>query len=177
MALTELAEKTIDVQYYIWEPDDTGRILAERLMRAADRGVRVRVLLDDISFEGRDTITAGLDPATEQDLQAARAILGERIAAADYPYPLDQDIAELKSVLQTEIDRFVWAPGRIVWDDPAEIVAAGGTSRMLEGLHQRAGRLGHLGRVTDPSADSNDAYPDCRDRRPRSESEYRLRRC
>lgn len=61
VALTEFAEKTLDVQYYIWEPDDTGRILAERLMRAADRGVRMRVLLEAISYEGRDTIIAGLD--------------------------------------------------------------------------------------------------------------------
>ena len=42
------AEKTLDLQYYIWEADTTGRILAERLLQAADRGVRVRLLLDDI---------------------------------------------------------------------------------------------------------------------------------
>jgi putative cardiolipin synthase len=41
IALTALAEKSLDVQYYIWEEDTTGRILAERLIRAADRGVRV----------------------------------------------------------------------------------------------------------------------------------------
>jgi putative cardiolipin synthase len=41
IALTEMAEKSLDVQYYIWEEDTTGRILAERLIRAADRGVRV----------------------------------------------------------------------------------------------------------------------------------------
>ncbi|MEJ2275980.1 MAG: hypothetical protein P8Y01_15665, partial [Woeseiaceae bacterium] len=54
VALADLAEKTLDVQYYIWEADATGRILAERLVRAADRGVRVRVLLDDINLSGRD---------------------------------------------------------------------------------------------------------------------------
>ena len=59
-ALSELAEKTLDLQYYIWEPDATGRILAEYLLRAADRGVRV--LLDDISFKGRDAVIAALDP-------------------------------------------------------------------------------------------------------------------
>ena len=44
VALTELAERSLDVQYYIWEADATGRILAERLIEAADRGVRVRLL-------------------------------------------------------------------------------------------------------------------------------------
>ncbi|SDX09343.1 phospholipase D-like domain-containing protein [Thiocapsa roseopersicina] len=60
-AFAELAEKTLDMQYFIWEPDATGRLLAERLVHAADRGVRVRVLLDDISFKGRDPVLAALD--------------------------------------------------------------------------------------------------------------------
>ena len=47
-AMCDLAEKTLDAQYYIWDSDTTGRILASRLMRAADRGVRVRLLIDDI---------------------------------------------------------------------------------------------------------------------------------
>lgn len=36
--LAGLAERSIDAQYYIWEPDLTGRLLAERLLDAADRG-------------------------------------------------------------------------------------------------------------------------------------------
>ncbi len=52
--LANLAERTIDVQYYIWEVDTTGRLLAERLLRAADRGVRVRMLLDHITTKDTD---------------------------------------------------------------------------------------------------------------------------
>ena len=51
----------LDVQYYIWEEDATGRILAERLIRAADRGVRVRILVDDINLAGRDANVASMD--------------------------------------------------------------------------------------------------------------------
>jgi putative cardiolipin synthase len=80
-------------------------------------------------------------PHTEADLQQARATLHERIVADNYPYPIDQDAAELEFVLEEEIDKLVWAPARIVWDDPAEIAATGGTSRMLEGLHRRGGML------------------------------------
>lgn len=61
VALTQLTEKTLDVQYYIWEEDETGRILSEQLVRAADRGVRVRVLVDDINLGDRDDIVASLD--------------------------------------------------------------------------------------------------------------------
>jgi putative cardiolipin synthase len=53
-ALTTLAEKTIDAQYYIWEEDTTGRILLFALMKAASRGVRVRLLLDDMNTTGKD---------------------------------------------------------------------------------------------------------------------------
>ena len=42
--LTQFAERTLDVQYYIWEKDMTGTLLFEALHAAADRGVRVRSL-------------------------------------------------------------------------------------------------------------------------------------
>lgn len=45
--LADLATRSIDVQYYIYEDDLTGLLLTQKLLDAADRGVRVRVLLDD----------------------------------------------------------------------------------------------------------------------------------
>ena len=41
------AERTVDVQYFIYRGDETGNFLTEELRHAADRGVRVRVLVDD----------------------------------------------------------------------------------------------------------------------------------
>ena len=62
LAMADLAEKTLDAQYYIWDSDTTGRILASRLMRAADRGVRVRILIDDHYQTGeKDFLIAALD--------------------------------------------------------------------------------------------------------------------
>ena len=61
IALTDMAERTVDAQYYIWDSDTTGRILAERLVRAADSGVRVRILIDDLATAGRDEVIATLD--------------------------------------------------------------------------------------------------------------------
>lgn len=46
------AERTLDLQYYIWHDDETGRGLLRQIIKAADRGVRVRLLLDDLN-EGR----------------------------------------------------------------------------------------------------------------------------
>jgi putative cardiolipin synthase len=224
VALTELAEKSLDVQYYIWEADATGRILADRLVQAADRGVRVRVLVDDINLSGRDETVASIDAHpnieirvfnpfanrdrraldflidlnrinhrmhnklmvmdnavaivggrnignhyfgvatdanfrdldiaaagpvvrdiskafdhfwdgdwavpisalvkrlhTEADLKAFLEASRKRTAEEDYPYPLDQDVDDLKSELASIRDQLIWAPGRIVWDDPAGI--------------------------------------------------------
>ncbi len=59
--LTETADRTIDVQYFLYHNDITGRILTYRLLRAADRGVRVRLLLDDMATKGIDTQLATLD--------------------------------------------------------------------------------------------------------------------
>lgn len=46
--LSEYAEKTIDIQYFIFSTDNVGLIACDYLVRAADRGVRVRILIDDI---------------------------------------------------------------------------------------------------------------------------------
>lgn len=52
--LADLATATLDVQYYIYEGDLTGTLLTQRLLQAADRGVHVRLLLDDKNLRGSD---------------------------------------------------------------------------------------------------------------------------
>jgi cardiolipin synthase C len=59
--LAAAAERSLDVQYYIWHKDRTGTLLFEALRRAADRGVRVRLLLDDNNTSGLDATLAALD--------------------------------------------------------------------------------------------------------------------
>lgn len=49
--LAEYAEKTIDIQYFIFSPDNVGLIASDYLVRAADRGVKVRLLVDDVMVE------------------------------------------------------------------------------------------------------------------------------
>jgi putative cardiolipin synthase len=47
MQMIDAAERTLDLQYFIFRGDETGRMLTDQLVRAADRGVRVRLLVDD----------------------------------------------------------------------------------------------------------------------------------
>lgn len=53
-ALADAAERTLDLQYYLFHDDFTGRLILDRLIQAADRGVRVRILVDDLQNSGRD---------------------------------------------------------------------------------------------------------------------------
>ena len=61
MLLAHRAERSLDVQYYIWHNDLTGTLLFEALHQAAERGVRVRLLLDDNNTSGLDGLLAALD--------------------------------------------------------------------------------------------------------------------
>jgi putative cardiolipin synthase len=53
-ALATIATKTLDIQYYIIHNDASGQYLAYAILQAADRGVKVRILVDDINLSGRD---------------------------------------------------------------------------------------------------------------------------
>lgn len=58
--LARSSQKSLDVQYYIWQGDITGTLLLEELRAAAERGVRVRLLLDDNGTAGLDKELAAL---------------------------------------------------------------------------------------------------------------------
>lgn len=63
IVLIDHAQHSLDLQYYIFDNDATGRLVAQRILAAADRGVRVRILLDDLDIEGHkhDSVLDGLD--------------------------------------------------------------------------------------------------------------------
>lgn len=61
LLLVRQAQRTLDLQYYIWHGDRTGTLLLEELHKAAERGVRIRLLLDDNGIAGLDRALAALD--------------------------------------------------------------------------------------------------------------------
>ncbi|MDJ0909540.1 MAG: phospholipase D family protein [Woeseiaceae bacterium] len=61
LGLALKAAKTLDLQYYLWKGDLSGTLLLHRALEAADRGVKVRLLIDDIYHSGRDEVYAALD--------------------------------------------------------------------------------------------------------------------
>jgi putative cardiolipin synthase len=59
--LATAADRSIDVQYYLFHNDLVGTLMIDQLLKAADRGVRVRLLVDDMDMGGRDLGAAALD--------------------------------------------------------------------------------------------------------------------
>ena len=244
LALADLAERSLDMQYYIWDGDTTGRIIVDRVMKAADRGVRVRLLVDDPYYKASDSVKAALDahpnveirlfnplsnrrwsaldfifdfgrvnrrmhnklmvsdnaaaivggrnigdiyygvntianyrdldvlavgpvvpdlsgvfdrywnsPSTvpiativdrahgPADLDAILNRLHEAIAAADYPYPIDQDLNELAAQGTELRDNLVWARGQIIADDPETIACGKESDHVVEFIRGRVAQL------------------------------------
>ena len=69
LALIDSAEQSLDIQLFIWMEDYTGRVMMERVLMAADRGVKVRILLDDlvlgIAYNDRELSAIASHPNVE----------------------------------------------------------------------------------------------------------------
>lgn len=61
LALADMAERSLDIQYFLWHKDLTGQVLLYNVLKAADRGVRVRILLDDLDNHALDQALYVLD--------------------------------------------------------------------------------------------------------------------
>jgi putative cardiolipin synthase len=76
VSLALAATRSIDIQTFIWHPDATGTLLFEEVMRAAERGVRVRLLLDDLNTLGTDPTLALLASQPNIELRLYNPFVG-----------------------------------------------------------------------------------------------------
>ena len=74
MLLVREAERALDVQYYIWHDDTTGLLLLSQLIGAADRGVHVRMLIDDLGSPGVDRLLSAADAHENIDVRLFNAL-------------------------------------------------------------------------------------------------------
>jgi len=84
MMLVENAVSTLDIQYYIWEYNLTGRLLFEALVRAAERGVAVRLLLDDNNTARLDQVLARLQAVDGIDIRLFNPMRNRRFRLLNY---------------------------------------------------------------------------------------------
>jgi cardiolipin synthase C len=80
VALADHAERTLDIQYYIIHQDDSARILLHHVRLAADRGVRVRVLVDDLNTAGEDQRFLHLSEHANVEVRVFNPFPGGRFA-------------------------------------------------------------------------------------------------
>ena len=90
VSMIDLAEKTIDVQVYIWERDKTGRIFADRLIRAADRGTRVRILVDDMGLGASDNSMASMNAHPNIEIRIFNPFASRNNPMLDFVVDLDR---------------------------------------------------------------------------------------
>lgn len=81
LILADAAERTLDVQYYIWKQDMVGKVLLERLLRAADRGVKVRLLLDDFGTVPSDAVLLAIDSHPNIELRMFNPVSNRSLRA------------------------------------------------------------------------------------------------
>ncbi|OON40721.1 hypothetical protein BTJ39_06460 [Izhakiella australiensis] len=82
--LIEMAEKRLDIQYYIWQNDLSGRLLFSALLDAADRGVAVRLLLDDNNTIGMDDVLRELNAHPQIEVRLFNAFSFRTLRALGY---------------------------------------------------------------------------------------------
>ncbi|MBS0451149.1 MAG: phospholipase D family protein [Proteobacteria bacterium] len=78
------AQRSLDLQYYIWHRDTTGELLWEEIWHAAERGVRVRVLIDDANTGGQDAMLATLDAHPNIELRLFNPFANRGFRAGDF---------------------------------------------------------------------------------------------
>jgi cardiolipin synthase C len=76
--LIDAAERTLDLQYYIFSGDITPKVIVDRMLAAADRGVRVRLLVDDWNITGKDPVLAMIDAYPNIEVRVFNPVAGSR---------------------------------------------------------------------------------------------------
>lgn len=116
IAMIDQAEKTLDLQVYIWQADKTGRVLGERLIRAADRGVRVRLLVDDMGVGGTDEGMASMDAHPNIEIRFFNPFSNRTFSSLDFLFDLDRVNHRMHNKVMVTDNSFAIVGGRNIGD-------------------------------------------------------------
>ena len=115
--LADVAERSLDVQYYIWHNDMAGSLLFDALRRAADRSVRVRLLLDDNNTEGMDDVLAELASHRNIEVRLFNPFAARRWRALSYLTDFDRLDRRMHNKSFTADNQVTIIGGRNVGDE------------------------------------------------------------
>ncbi|MFN2425550.1 MAG: phosphatidylserine/phosphatidylglycerophosphate/cardiolipin synthase family protein [Candidatus Binatia bacterium] len=108
--LADHAERTIDVQYFIWSTDNIGTLAAEALLRAAERGVHVRVIVDDFMMDvpDRSLLALAAHPAIDIRIYNPNTSVGVSLARRAWNV-----LTDLRGVNQRMHDKTFLVDGKV----------------------------------------------------------------
>lgn len=140
--LIRQAEQSLDLAYYIWHNDLSGRLLLGMLQEAARRGVRVRLLLDDNNTAGMDDLLAALDAEANLEIRLFNPFLYRKVRALGYLYDFPRLNRRMHNKMLLADGKIAVLGGRNIGDEyfrtgeeadfaDLDILAAGSVSREI----------------------------------------------
>lgn len=107
--LADHARESIEVQYFIWSTDNIGILAAEALLRAADRGVRVRVIVDDLLMDAPDRTLLALAQHPKVDIRVYNPVMSAGVSLLE---KLRNVVLDFRAVNQRMHDKTFVVDGR-----------------------------------------------------------------
>ena len=148
LALADLAERSLDMQYYSWDGDTTGRIIVDRVMKAADRGVRVRLLVDDPYYKASDSVKATLDAHPNVEIRLFNPLTNRSWSILDFIFDFGRVNRRMHNKLMVADNAAAIVGGRNIGDiyygvntianyRDLDVLAVGPVVRDLSGVFDR----------------------------------------
>ncbi len=110
LALIDSAVSSVDIQTYLWYPDNSGRLILERAILASQRGVKVRLIVDDLLLQGHDQLIANLEAQPNIEFR----IFNPWTERTSLAHRAGQMLAEMERLNSRMHDKLLIADGRAV---------------------------------------------------------------
>jgi putative cardiolipin synthase len=121
LLLADLAEETLDIQVFIWKGDASSTLLLDRVIAAADRGVRVRLLVDDIHLIGEDRAVAALSQHPQIEVRLFNPSKGRSGSSILYGIEFLGNVKQLNQRMHNKLivadNRFTIVGGRNIGNE------------------------------------------------------------
>jgi putative cardiolipin synthase len=148
LALADLAERSLDMQYYVWDGDTTGRIIVDHVMKAADRGIKVRLLVDDPFYKASDSVKAALDAHPNVEIRLFNPLTNRSWSALDFIFDFGRVNRRMHNKLMVADNAAAIVGGRNIGDiyygvntianyRDLDVLAVGPVVRDLSGIFDR----------------------------------------
>lgn len=122
LAMMDLAEVSIDAQYFLMKPDETGRLFASKLLQAAERGVRIRLLLDDVFTTVHDKFFIVVNQHPNIEIRLFNPVSRKGLYALNYLADFKRANRRMHNKSFTVDNAFTVVGGRNIADEYFEIL-------------------------------------------------------